>query len=639
MNAIIKKILLFGDGNEKREVSLTPGLNIITGDSKTGKSAIIEIIDYCLFASRSTIPKGIIDKFTQLYAIVLKVEEKYISIGRIKPSDVDSNKVYFKVETDTSFLEDINKEYFTNSTLKLLKEGQAELERHLGLSVLDTRPDNESEKTKYGKASLRSFVSFLFQHQNLIANKHSMFYRFDDSYKRRKTIDDLPILLGWETGEYFSILRELHEKKTKLKDEISLVKRLKIQDEEMLNRLDSILEPYYSLLGKELPVNPTLRELKTLSRNLPDIDIYSYSNTNVQEKIDEKNSQRRKLYVELSENKKLLSELEENTLISNGYQGQLTKLQAFSKEFDQDNEALTCPVCSNHVNEINETLNLVKLSREKLMLEVSKVGNYKRDNSELIEELRQERDSIKKRIKILSIEIESLEKQDEEFNKNNALRDQAFLYKGVTEANVKMLFEHNRLSESSTDIEELQEEIKRLEKRLEGFDIQSKINEAESFLTAKMKEISDVMDFEDELKPGVFRFKFENFDFYYQFNEKEKIQLSEMGSGANWLTSHLAFFVSFLHLNCASKKSVIPTFLILDQPSQIYFPKTYGESEDSKEDIRQVKNIIEVLRNQIEIIKTDTGIEPQIIIMDHADEKEFEPNVRYRWKRDGAKLI
>ena len=160
MKTIVKRILLFDNDDNKREVKLKSGLNIITGDSKTGKSAIIEIIDYCLFAKRSTIPKGVIDKFTNLYAIVLKVEEKYISIGRLSPNQLDSNKVYFKVETDDVFLENINKEYFTKGTLKALKEGQVELERHLGLSVLDTRPDNDSEKIKYGKASFRSSVSF-----------------------------------------------------------------------------------------------------------------------------------------------------------------------------------------------------------------------------------------------------------------------------------------------------------------------------------------------------------------------------------------------------------------------------------------------------------------------------------------------
>jgi len=37
MNAIIERILIFGENQEQREVKLSSGLNIITGDSKTGK--------------------------------------------------------------------------------------------------------------------------------------------------------------------------------------------------------------------------------------------------------------------------------------------------------------------------------------------------------------------------------------------------------------------------------------------------------------------------------------------------------------------------------------------------------------------------------------------------------------------------
>lgn len=66
MKAILKKIVLFSKDGKKREVLLEKGLNIITGDSKTGKSALLEIVDYCLFSSRSTIPKGKITDFTYL---------------------------------------------------------------------------------------------------------------------------------------------------------------------------------------------------------------------------------------------------------------------------------------------------------------------------------------------------------------------------------------------------------------------------------------------------------------------------------------------------------------------------------------------------------------------------------------------
>ena len=110
MNTYIKRIFLFGSGTEIREVKLKRGLNLITGDSKTGKSALIEIVDYCLFSKRSTIPKGKIDDFSELYSIVLKLNEINIVIARSKSK---STKAFINVETNEEFLANFNKDYFS----------------------------------------------------------------------------------------------------------------------------------------------------------------------------------------------------------------------------------------------------------------------------------------------------------------------------------------------------------------------------------------------------------------------------------------------------------------------------------------------------------------------------------------------
>ena len=43
MKSYIQQISLFREDGDKKVVALTPGVNIITGESKTGKSALVEI--------------------------------------------------------------------------------------------------------------------------------------------------------------------------------------------------------------------------------------------------------------------------------------------------------------------------------------------------------------------------------------------------------------------------------------------------------------------------------------------------------------------------------------------------------------------------------------------------------------------
>jgi hypothetical protein len=166
-----------------------------------------------------------------------------------------------------------------------------------------------------------------------------------------------------------------------------------------------------------------------------------------------------------------------------------------------------------------------------------------------------------------------------------------------------------------------------------------------------MTKISQSLDFEKELQPGIMRFDLRTFDFYYNYDKKDII-LSEMGSGANWLACHLSLFLSLLHLTCKEISSRVPSFLFIDQPSQVYFPKVskilskeieelkeHGERQEADENIIQVKNIFSVILNEIDIIKKEYGFSPQIVVLEHADEEEFGEYVQKRWATDGDKLI
>ena len=69
-------------------------------------------------------------------------------------------------------------------------------------------------------------MSFMLQHQNLIANKHAVFYRFDEKEKRAQAIDHFKIFLGFVDQSYFLKKQELAElEKKKRRIELSLPKR------------------------------------------------------------------------------------------------------------------------------------------------------------------------------------------------------------------------------------------------------------------------------------------------------------------------------------------------------------------------------------------------------------------------------
>ena len=211
----IKAIIIFNENDEKRLVPLKQGVNIITGESKTGKSALVEIIDYCLCSTRCTIPKGKITDFSYLYVLVMGIGDNTYIIARYNWDN--GGKMYFSKEEKDFNYKVLSLGYFSEKPTLPYKDAQYEIECALGLFVTNmaTGADQQGKK-----ASLRNMVSYLFQHQNLMASKFALFYRFSDYYKRKDIIDQFPVFAGMISQEYYSDLIQLNTLKGSTKTKI-----------------------------------------------------------------------------------------------------------------------------------------------------------------------------------------------------------------------------------------------------------------------------------------------------------------------------------------------------------------------------------------------------------------------------------
>ena len=105
----------------------------------------------------------------------------------------------------------------------------------------------------------------------------------------------------------------------------------------------------------------------------------------------------------------------------------------------------------------------------------------------------------------------------------------------------------------------------------------------------------------------------------------------------------------------AHAKCKVPPILFLDQPTQVYFPSTddaeffkaddlRGDRKTAKtvdEDINAVSKMFTNLARFCDVTFKETGVMPQIIVCDHADnlplegEYVFEKFVRARWRTRG----
>lgn len=644
VKSYIKGIAIFSESGEKRFVDFDAGVNIITGESKTGKSALIEIIDYCLCSSRCTIPKGIITEFGSIFSILLSVNDKCLIIGR--KSWEQGGKMFISTESANFTVKQLEYKYFKESFLPV-KQVQYVIEKELGLDVTNLEEDDTDGNGK--KASLRNMVSFMFQHQNLMASKFALFYRFSDYYKRLDVIEQFPIFAGIIGQEYYTKLLKLDELKKQLKKLNKDKEKNDKINSKLKSELEGLFEDYYSLVGKNFDKKKSITQLIKLVNELPELDLSKYSSKKIVDRYEELNKQIDELREEEREITLRISNLQDTNSVGKEYLGMLNQIKDESKLYSPQKDKYSCPLCGNQCEDIHKIKNDLKIATEWLEKEIKISSKYSNNFFEDIRKLEMEKDIKDVEIRRVYGQIKYIEKNYLNSNELNQLKEKVSYAKARIKLYIETL-QHGFLEDRNDDISSLIYEIEILEREINAFDVKTKREHAKFRITENMNRLAKKLDFEDDFKPLNLVFDIETFDLYHQKNNK-KIYLSEMGSGANWVSCHIVLFLSLLRYFSEQKsKSSMPLVLFFDQPSQVYFPQgikggeSLNEENKNTKDIEAVNSMYKTIFDEIEDIKRTTNINPQIIIVDHVDgnelmEKErFVQHTRRNW-RSGSALI
>lgn len=645
MKSYIKAIMIFNEFGECRKVPMQAGVNIITGESKTGKSALVEIIDYCLCSSRCTIPKGKITDFSYLYVMPMLIDQNTYIIARYNWKS--GGKMYVLKESENFQIDNINLEYFTDKLELSVKDAQYQIEAALGLYVTNMVGDGE-KKSK--KASLRNMVSYLFQHQNLMASKFALFYRFSDFYKRRDIIEQFPIFAGMIGQEYYSDLIELGNLKAQLKKKQKILKANEKSTTYVKENLQPLLQNYYALLGIPFNTDITVQKMLKLASNLPEFDDSQLFNESgiterynlLNKELDALRDQERDILLKIDN----LGDASKNGIEFIDMLEELKDQTNVAKGIDAE---YTCPFCGTNCEEVSrDDISLLEAT-EWLDAELEITSKYTNDFSEDIRKLREFHGEIENKIKDVWRQIKNIEHKFIDSKELVSKRAKV----NYAKANIVLYSEmaSSGLFESvDEDLSHLKDRISLLEEKINGFDLGTKKSKAQTFLSDNMNRLSLTLDFEEEYRPVNLNFGLidETFDVYHHQKKNEKIFLYEMGSGANWVSCHIALFLSFLRYFAAQEKSPMPLIMFFDQPSQVYFPQSIIDKNDKNEfsqsDLTAVNEMYKTIFDEINSIGNDTGILPQILIVDHVDgndleiKDEFASYVRKDW-RNGEALI
>ena len=669
MKTLIKYIGVTDKCDCVHAVTFRSGVNIITGRSSTGKSALIEIFDYCFGSNDFTVPEGVITDCAEIYFVVMQIEKSWLVLAR-RGDDV--KHAFIKLESDLSVIEakdSFVNAYFEDEYFISLYDFKKTLRRYFGSNMQITDIDESLEERRYRgnrkkpTPSVRSFTSFMLQHQNLVANKHAIFYRFDEKEKREQTIEHFKVFAGFADQEYFLKMQELEKLKIDARKLSLQIPRESETKAKKKNQINDAIKEYTAISGRQLNlgdldivVSSPQIALGTIKTHKTDVIAISDDHTKLRAENERKVAL---LTAEYRKQQNLIVDIESSIKFAENYQD-----TAKNTILPQGTElhASKCPFCHNHHDSTEQQANgltsAINWLNEELQKSHFSLDSFREDLQKAQEQLKE----FENAIRVEQLSINKLDKQIKDLERYKTQYELALKAKIKIESYLEELLEkpyqelEKQLGDIKLKIGDIEKDIKK------RYNIKKHIKEAEDKIKKYMAEITPSLDFEDSYKPINLKFSLETFDLW---NEKagKKVYLRAMGSGANWLSCHVALFLALNRYFCGlGAKCAIPTTLFFDQPSQVYFPTILDAGEEfSAEDIakkegthrtRPVDDDLEAVMQLYsefarfcETTLKNTGIEPQVIVTDHADklqltgDYDFESMVRARWRAKNEGLI
>ena len=623
-------------------------VNIITGASRTGKSAVTPIIDYCLGARTCAIPVKTIRDACSWFGIVIKTSQGEKLLARREPGNQQGTDEMYVLDGVTV---DVPAEIpGKNTTADQVRRTLDEL---AGLTKLDFSAGSAATSFS-GRPSFRDLAAFVFQPQNVIANPDVLFYKADTHEHRQKLRTIFPYVLDAINPEQLAkehelqvLERELRRKDKELKEaqeisarwmaeirtQVSTAKELGLIDREvtdetkkelMLSMLrEIVLRTDVKLRVSAQTIDASLTELSALEKEESEI---SRSLTGLRRRLGEMKRLR-----------------ESSTDYQQALHIQRDRLKVSDWLVHQHNGHEGCPVCGNEMNRAGETLGILVNSLRQIE---DAAGVTKEIPAAFdLEQQRVHEDAVRTADRLEAVQI----RRNALTQRSSAAQQQQYQAKRVERfiGNLESALSlYERVGEDSylaEEVAQLRERVAQLKIEVSAADTEARTNRALRIVNSKAGKLLPMLDVERPDDPMELIID----DLTVRVTSSKRYDyLWEIGSGSNWLSYHLATILGLQQFFMDLKHSPVPNFVVIDQPSQVYFPKqlTLRNGEEiadpqfKDEDVEAVRKAFAVMG---EVVNKAAG-RLQILVFDHAPESVWSglPHIRLveEWRK-GVKLV
>ena len=611
----IRELVLYGYNGKVRHLPFAlDRVNIITGRSKSGKSVVGDIIDYCLGGDSCNIADGVVRDNVAWYGLLLQFQRERVFVARKNPDKGQQTTGVCYIEVGEKIEAPEKCDFLSNTNVSGIEES---LTRRIGISEnLNIPPDGQSRLPL--AANIRHALYYCFQGQDEIAAKNFLFHRQSDDFITQAIKDTIPYFLGAISEEALALENE----RSILKRKLTLEKR-KLEENRYLMGGGS--ERAIALIGEARQAGLIASSTQIDYQNYQ--EMYSVLQTAMswspsmigsnsgmdrltflQSKLQEIRDEFDEIGISLDNARKFVGE---TTGYSGEAQHQKMRLESIGL-FEQLNfDPGKCPLCSGALEQPLPSVEMIKTSIINLDKSIANVTREQPKLRAFISDLEQEREKKQEEIKALEAEIDGLYQQEDE---RARLRD-INARRGKVVGRISLWIES---VENDTESERQEQIVKGIEERIKEIDdildrdsVEERKQSALSRIQVDMTEWAKVLQLEHCDNP--YRLDLNKVTVVVDKPERP-VPLKQLGSGSNWVGVHLISYFALQHFFINANRPV-PRFLFLDQPSQVYFPSELDEKQIDWNEVNKMYQFIIDRTNEL-------NGKLQVIIVDHADLKE-----------------
>lgn len=563
---------------------------MLSGESHTGKSALLDIIDYCFLASSHKLPDSIINENVGWYGLRFYVNDKTYALARRSPRGNEvSDEYYF---SSTGVVPDFPERTTREEDIREILEGEFHIDEKVTVAY-----GGKAIKAN-SKVSFRYFFLFNTISEDIITNSKVFF----DKQAEERYREALPRIFDMALGIDDLANMAARERKELLEKELQRAERKNAQ---LSSGSDEFDKEVRQIAVKAAEYGIFNGSPSTISREVVRRAIDEAASADTGRALD----RYAEASAELFSVERRLRKLNQFTSEYRAYKDTLKNaedsLLPIEQLIKQAPSVLKSEIFDDLISSLKADLLAVKKSTARKQPVDGQINT-------MVRSLQEERVKLERELTGLPREPLSFASEREKWLFVGEAKGRFSAYEAVAPvvvAEVPML---------QTD--ELQEQIDAIQVR--------DVDETRASVVSMINEIAQGLL--KDTKNALANYSTYQTDFAYKekrlrLRKPRSSLIENVGSSSNHMFLHLLQFLALHEVAISHKSPFVPSFLIIDQPSRPYYPDEKAKDNVILEnsDSEKVSIAFQLLNDFVARMNKEYETEFQMIVFEHVPKDTF----------------